>query len=67
MSNLREIAVILTPEQAAFLIDNCNSNIEFGLKAIMVGGYSREAIEKLVALMESFKGIRKALQNAGVD
>jgi hypothetical protein len=66
MSNLKEIAVILTPDQAKFLRDNCEANIEYGLTAMMMDPpLRREALERLVELTENFKGLLKAVDSAG--
>lgn len=65
-NNAPDIVLELTNEQAAFLMENCDSNITFGLNAMMTGELERSSLEKLVELSEKFKGIRKALIKAGV-
>lgn len=65
-NNPPDVILELTSAQAAFLMGNCDSNIAFGLSAMQNSELSRASVEKLVALMEEFKGIRKALIKAGV-
>lgn len=55
--------VELTQEQYDFLLRNCDSNIGFGLASLQ-GTTSRASAEKLVALLEQFKGIKAALEKA---
>ena len=63
ISNNPPIVVELTPELADFLLDNCEANIEFGLKA-MSTMESRDLIEKLIENMEKFKSLRQAVKDA---
>jgi hypothetical protein len=62
-----EIELGLTRKQAQFLMDNCDRNIEFSLKAMMMPKMSREGAEKLVALNEQFKEIRNLLLAQGIE
>lgn len=55
--------VALTQEQYEFLLNNCDVNIEFGLKSLQMLE-TKEAIEKMVVLMESFKAVKKSLKEA---
>lgn len=63
LSNNPPVLVELTPELAAFLLDNCDSNIEFGLKT-MPTMESEDLIRALIKNMENFKSIRQAVRNA---
>jgi hypothetical protein len=57
------VFVELTREQAQFVLDNCDANLEFGLKAIQ-GDFSQETVVKLVENMEKFKELRTAVRKA---
>lgn len=61
-----DIELGLTREQAQFLMNNCDTNIEFALKA-MLTLQSREAAMEMVALMEQFKAIRALLRAQGIE
>lgn len=54
----------LTPAQAKFLSENCDSNILFGLTLVQKGQLPEDALRKMVALMEEFKEIKAALKKA---
>lgn len=56
------VTIDLEPEEAAFLVDNCNANLEFSLRLIQ--GVSRDAAEKLVAQMEMFKAVKLKIERA---
>lgn len=66
------VFVEMTPELAKFVIDNCNSNIEMGLRMMDPTGValgsrldlSREALEKVVELNEKFKMLKNATERA---
>lgn len=66
------IHVEMSPELAEFVIENCNSNIEMGLKMMDPTGIaagskldlSREALEQIVALNEKFKMLKNATERA---
>ena len=53
------VIVELTKEQATFLLENCDTNIGYGLNFLQ--SVSRETAEKLVEQMEMFKGIKAAV------
>ena len=63
LSNNPPVVVEFTPEQAEFLKNNCDTNIAFGLAALQ-DMKSRESAEKMVELLEAFKGIKQALEKA---
>lgn len=56
--------VELSEEQYRFLLENCDSNLEFGLRAMMSGDFSRQTLEQLVDLNEKFKSVKTALERA---
>lgn len=59
------VMLVLTKDEAAFLMENCESNIQMGLKVlagVQAGSWSREVAEKTVALMEQFRPIRDKLK-----
>ena len=58
-----KIAVLLTKEQAEFLIGNCDSNIELGLR-MLDGIVNKSNAVKIVGLLENFNGIKKACKDA---
>lgn len=67
MSNNPPAAVLeLTLVQAEFLMNNCDSNIEFGLKGLQTME-SAESAARLVAIIEQFKDIRKLLLKQGIE
>jgi hypothetical protein len=55
--------VYLTKEQHEFLVRNCDSNIAVGLSSLqhIPAG---DTAEKLVVLIEMFKGVKKALEDS---
>lgn len=55
--------VVLTTEQKEFLLMNCDSNIELGLRSLGTLR-DRDLIERMVELLEQFKGIKKAVQES---
>lgn len=57
--NKPPVLIELTPEQATFLVENCDSNLAAGLAFLQ--SVSRQTAEKLVAQMEMFKAIKKAM------
>lgn len=63
LSNNPPVLVELTQEQAEFLKNNCETNIAFGLAALQ-DMEKREAAEKIVNLIEAFKGIKQAVEKA---
>ena len=65
-NNPPDVVLELTTAQAQFLLRNCDSNIEFALKAMMQME-SQSAVAKLVELNEQFKDIRNLLKRAGVE
>lgn len=68
MSNNPPFVVVeLTKEEFEFLVGNCESNMEFAMKAMMSDPpLSRASLEKLVDLNEQFKGIRDKLKAASL-
>lgn len=57
----------LTKEEHEFLVENCESNIQYGLKALTMaqnGNVSMEAAAKIVALNEKFKSIYNKLKKS---
>lgn len=66
------VYVEMSPELAEFVIENCNINIEMGLKMMDPTGVaagskldlSREALEQIVALNEEFKMLKNATERA---
>jgi len=58
-----KIAVLLTKEQAEFLIGNCDSNIELGLR-MLPGIVSESNAAKIVDMLGNFKSIKKACKEA---
>lgn len=68
-NNPPEVIVEMSRELADFVIENCDTNIEFGLKAMMAIGTvddgsnkTRESLEKLVTLNENFKALKNAVK-----
>lgn len=57
------VIVEFTQDQAEFIIKNCDSNINFSL-ALLQAGLSRPESEKLVSLIENFKAIKEAVEDA---
>lgn len=64
-NNPPDVVLELTQKQAEFLLNNCDANIRLGLMMLQQGG-TREQVEKLVEMNESFKEIKKKLMNLGV-
>lgn len=68
ISNSNGMVFIELPvELAQFLVDNCNSNIETGLKLLDPLGpvdLQRPAQEDVVGMMEKFKIIKNATERA---
>ena len=67
MSNHPEgsnVFVELTPELAAFLLDNCDANLEMGLGLISEPSISQSTVVAIVDKMEKFKGVRAAVKDA---
>lgn len=60
-NNPPDVVLNLTMAQAEFLRGNCESNMVFALNAMQNGDLSRSAVEKLVALNEQFKDIKRLL------
>lgn len=61
------VFVELPVEIAEFLVNNCNSNIEMGLKLLDPLGpvdLQRPALEDVVGMMEKFKLIKAATERA---
>jgi len=66
------VFVEMSPELAEFVIENCNINIEMGLKMLDPTGVaagtkldlSREALEQVIALNEKFKMLKNATERA---
>ena len=57
------VFVELTPELAEFVKDNCEVNIAFALGSLQKLT-SRDLMEKMVAQMENFKAVLKAVKAA---
>lgn len=53
----------LTPAQAELVVENCNSNITAGL-LMLEQIKSRDNLEKMVDLIEGFKGLKAAVEKA---
>lgn len=65
ISNNPPVVIELEPELADFLVENCESNIEFALRALQTMGVeSRAAAEKLVEMNDKFKRLRDAVRKA---
>ncbi len=60
-NNPPDVVLNLTMTQAEFLRSNCESNMVFALNAMQNGDLPRSAVEKLVALNEQFKDIKRLL------
>jgi len=60
------VTLELDPEQAKFLLENCDKNIFFALSLLGQGGLKRPGLEKLVTTMEKFRAIRVKLIAQGV-
>lgn len=66
MSNNPPVVLELTKEEAEFLLQNCDKNIEFGLhfmvNAQAEGGpmtpERRATVEKIIGVMEQFKALK---------
>lgn len=63
------VFVEMSPELAEFVIENCDSNIQTGLKMIdPMGEFSktqtRGGIERVVSLNEKFKMLKNATERA---
>lgn len=66
-NNPPDVILELTMDEAKFLLENCNTNMEFGLRSMMaMPDANRETLEKLVNLNEKFKTIRNKLLRSGV-
>lgn len=62
-NNPPQVIVELTQEQAKFVVANCDKNISFALGFIMENqDTKREILEKLINMMEEFKGIKAAVE-----
>lgn len=65
--NQPPVVVELPGDLADFLIDNCETNMEFGLRVLVMvqeGTMSRETGQKVVDLAEKFKRVRAIIQKA---
>ena len=59
----KTVFVELTPELAEFLKNNCEVNLHFALANLQKMS-SPDLIEKMVAQMENFKAVLKAVKEA---
>lgn len=57
------VTIELSAELFEFLTDNCEANLEYGLKTLRMI-HSQDLLEKQVAQMEKFKELRKILKDA---
>lgn len=57
------VVIELTTELTEFLLDNCNTNLEFGLKSLNMLS-SPDLQKQMVAAIENFKGVREAIIKA---
>lgn len=64
-NNPPDVVLELTRDEAQFLLRNCDTNIAFGLANLQT--MERPAAEKLVGLIEQFKGLRNKLIKQGVE
>jgi hypothetical protein len=74
-SNSQDVHVTLTPEQATFLIANCDKNVTYALGVMMKahGGsngtgedlLTQESMMKLIELSQQFREIKQAIVAAG--
>ncbi len=62
-SNNPPVTIELSAELADFVVENCEANMEFGLKSLQMLT-SRDLQERLVANMERFKALREAVLKA---
>lgn len=60
------VLVSFKQEDIDFLLDNCDKNTAFGLTALS-SLTSRDLIERTVAMLESFKSVKRALKAAVKD
>lgn len=65
-NNPPEVVLKISRELAEFIVENCDSNIVFGLNAIQHMDLPRPKVEQLVANMEQFKALRAAAK-AGLE
>lgn len=65
ISNNPPVILELTKEEAAFLKENCSSNIAVGLE-VLTTLERRSSQEKIIHMMEMFKAIKKKLDALGV-
>lgn len=63
MSNNPPLLVELTPELAEFLLENCESNLAFGIQALPTLT-SQDLQEQMVTQLENFKALRAAVKKA---
>jgi len=61
-----DVSLELTHEEAVFLLDSCESNIDFGLRSLNLIT-SPDLLKKSVDNMEKFKIIMKKLRAQGVS
>jgi len=62
-NNPPDVILDLTFEEAKFLVENCEANLNLSLQ-VLPNLTSRDLMEKLVNQMEMFKTIRKKLQDS---
>lgn len=63
-NNPPDVELGLTRAEAEFMLENCETNIAQGMAILTIDGFSRDALEKTVALIEQFKPIREKLKKA---
>ena len=66
-NNPPEVVVEFTREEAKFVLANAEVLIVFGLNAMQNVDMSREAVEKLVGIMEKQKILRTKMKKALSD
>lgn len=66
MSNNPRVIIELSEEDAEQLVDNCDSNLEFGLKSLDKLT-SRDLQEKMVATLEFFRRVKTAVKKGQGD
>jgi hypothetical protein len=65
--NRAPVTLELTPEQAEFMLRNCDANITYGLAGLEKSFRdNRRMAEQLISMMEQFKEIRQLLLAQGV-
>lgn len=62
--NSGKVLLEIDAELAAFIVENCDSNLSLGLAIMMNRSVSRKGMETLVANTEKFKKLKRATKEA---